>query len=330
MYYTEYGDKKSATGIGSNIYVIHNNFLIKVNMYPIKLRFWTGCLLTSLVCLPLGFVNQTKVLAVEPVVQIAQKNSAYEEYMRRGYKLTRLRNYTGALRAFQKALEIRPDDRYATTAIRNITIYIARRQNRNVNTISWNRPGRRTSAASRASGFGFVALTPSDEEIQRTTAEHPTFFFYIPESQKTRELKFVLQEADAQTTKPLYEKPFPLVGKKGIVSVSIPQDKAPLKTGKEYIWTCSLSYPLEPDVPDERIKGKIQRVQDETIANQIQQTTEPLDQVELYIKRGFWENSLRILANLRREYPNDPEVELSWTSFLKSVNLEAVANESLL
>lgn len=299
-------------------------------MYPIKFRFWTGCLLTSLVCLPSGFVNQTKVLAVESVVEIARKSSAYKEYMRAGYKYTAQRNYRKALEYFKKALEIRPDDRYATTAIRNLNTYIARRSNGII--FASGKPHRTESAASRGAGLdSLVALTPSDQEVQLTTAEHPTFFFYIPKSaQKTQELKFVLQEGDAQTTKPLYQTTFTLVEKKGIVSVSTPGDQPLLKTDKEYTWTFSISYPLEPDVFPKSITGKIQRVQDEIIANQIQQTTQPLDQARIYATAGLWENSLSILANLRRQHPNDPDVQQSWADFLESENLKAVANEPLL
>ena len=178
-------------------------------MYTIKLRFWTGCLLTSLVCLPSGFVNQTKVLAVEPVVQIAQKSSAYKEYMLRGYQSTMQRNYTRALRYFQKALEIRPDDRYAKTAIRNVNSYIADRSP--FVFVSRSKPLRTNTAATRDidPNVNTFALRPSEEAVQLTTVEHPTFFFYIPESpQNKRKLKFVLQEADDTTTEPLYETTF--------------------------------------------------------------------------------------------------------------------------
>ncbi|MEI6443762.1 MAG: DUF928 domain-containing protein [Nostocales cyanobacterium ELA583] len=261
---------------------------------------------------------------------MAQKSSVYNENMLRGYQFTRQRNYKKALGYFQKALEIRPNDQYATTAIRNVSNYIARRSSGII--FASGNPRRTSSAASR--GSSLVALTPSDKDVQFTTAEHPTFFFSIPESGKEtiREFKFILQQADAQTTKPIYETTFTPtpVGKKGILSISIPRDKAPLKTGKEYTWTFSMSYPLEPDVFPKSINGKIERVQDEFIADQIQQTTKPLDQVRLYTISGFWENSLSILANLRRQNPNDPDVQQSWTELLKSVNLEAIANEPLL
>jgi hypothetical protein len=298
-------------------------------MYPIKLRFWTGCLLTTLVCLPSGFVNQTKVLAVESVVQIAQKSSAYKEYMLRGYQSTMQRNYKRAIGYFQKALEIRPDDRYAKTAIRNVNSYIARRSPP-TSFVSTSKPLRRNTAGMRDidPNVDTFALRPSEEAVQLTTVEHPTFFFYIPESpQNKRKLKFVLQEADDTTTEPLHETTF-TPGKKGIVSVSIPKDQPPLKIGKEYTWI--LIYPFDPHVFPKTINGKIRRVQDETIADQIQQTTQPLDQVLIYTMHGFWENSLSILANLRRQYPDDPDVQQSWTDFLKSVGLDAVANEPLL
>lgn len=296
-------------------------------MYPIKLRFWTGCLLTSLVCLPSGFVNQTKVLAVEPVVQIAQKSSAYKEYMLRGYQLTRLKNYKGALRYFEKAREIRRNDRYAITAIGNLNSYIAR--GTGPSDVARGNPGRKSTGATRSLNLAMpFALIHSDEKVPLTTAEHPTFFFYIPElPQNKRKMKFVLRETtDAQTTKILYQTTFTPVGTKGIVSVSIPEDQPPLKIGKEYEWTLI----FDRKGFGESIIGTIQRVQDETIADLIQQTINPLDQATTYEENGFLENSLSILANLRRQRPNDPNVQQSWTDFLKSVDLEAVANEPLL
>lgn len=60
--------------------------------------------------------------------QDASPESAYDRYMRLGYDASERGAYEQALRRFQKALEERPKDQYATQAIRNVRTYIARGQ----------------------------------------------------------------------------------------------------------------------------------------------------------------------------------------------------------
>ena len=51
----------------------------------------------------------------------------YDRLMRRGYNATDTKSYRKALDYFQRALEERPGDYYATQAIRNISTYISGR-----------------------------------------------------------------------------------------------------------------------------------------------------------------------------------------------------------
>lgn len=62
----------------------------------------------------------------------ATQQSQYERFMREGYALTERRDYQSALINFRRALQERPNDRYATEAINNVTGYINR--NRPTNT----------------------------------------------------------------------------------------------------------------------------------------------------------------------------------------------------
>jgi tetratricopeptide (TPR) repeat protein len=293
-----------------------------------KLTLLTSYLLTGLVCLPLDFVSPTKVLAADQVMRVAQNRSAqYTQYMSRGYDLTRRRNYSQALKYFQKALQIRPGDRYAISAIRNVTGYIQRRR---VIAFVPSKPGRRSPGATR--GGGIIALIPGNEKAQQTTAENPKFWFYIkPESLgKVKELKFVLREGDGKRAKPLYETTVTPVGQEGIVSLTVPVDKASLKTGEKYIWTFAIIYPDDLGVPNEELEGEIQRVQNENLTNQIQQATQPLDQAMIYAREGFWDNALSIVADLRCQRPNDTQVRENWEDLLQSVELEKLANQPIL
>lgn len=51
--------------------------------------------------------------------------SAYDRAMRMGYDETHARDYQSALVNFQRALKERPDDNFATQAVRNVSSYIA-------------------------------------------------------------------------------------------------------------------------------------------------------------------------------------------------------------
>ena len=54
------------------------------------------------------------------------KEDNYDLQMKKGYDATREKDYEAALVAFQKALEERPDDRYAQQAVQNVQSYLER------------------------------------------------------------------------------------------------------------------------------------------------------------------------------------------------------------
>jgi hypothetical protein len=55
-----------------------------------------------------------------------RQQNAFTQYMNAGYAATQQRNYPTALACFQRALQIRPDNTYATQAISNVQSYIQR------------------------------------------------------------------------------------------------------------------------------------------------------------------------------------------------------------
>jgi len=172
-------------------------------------------------------------------------------------------------------------------------------------------------------------LTPTDKEPQRTTAEHPTFFFYIPQtSVPVQALEFVLQ--DDNSTDPVYKETFKPAGQTGIVSVSLPANQQSLQIGKEYTWTFSMICDSRNRDKDSYVEGKIVRSQDENLSLQLKQLSTDLDRAVLFATAGFWEDSLRTLANLRRQRPNDPEVQKYWEDLLNSVDIKEVVNKPLL
>lgn len=311
-------------------------------------KFWTRYLLVLLGCLPLEFVSLTQVMATEQATYLAQSKSAYDEYMRQAYAATRQRNYTRAANLFRQAEKLRPRDRYATAAIRNVDSYKNKR--RRIAFFDAGRPQKVRSAGSRGNCFVnnqavqaelyAIPLVPTSKEIQQTTNAYPTFFFYITESsQKFKALEFVLRNSDVfdsnDNFKPVYREKFKPVGA-GIVSITVPANQPALKVGKEYTWSVAMICDERRRDQDIYLEGKIQLIQDENIATQAQPTAqlpELLDQAKLYATAGFWENALSILAKLRRDRPTDPEVQQYWQELLTSTEnqeLEKVVNQPLL
>jgi hypothetical protein len=66
----------------------------------------------------------THPVASAPILQAAGNN--YNRYMSLGYRATARRDYRNALINFRKALQARKGDRYAASAISNVSRYASR------------------------------------------------------------------------------------------------------------------------------------------------------------------------------------------------------------
>lgn len=58
--------------------------------------------------------------------QTNRQQNAFTQYMNAGYTATQQRSYPMALTCFQRALQLRPGNRYATQAVQNVQGYIQR------------------------------------------------------------------------------------------------------------------------------------------------------------------------------------------------------------
>ena len=76
----------------------------------------------------IAFWNAKDVLRGGTDSSTTEAESNYDRYMRIGYDAVERKNYQTALINFQRALQERPEDYYATQAVRNIQTYIRRGQ----------------------------------------------------------------------------------------------------------------------------------------------------------------------------------------------------------
>ncbi len=169
-----------------------------------------------------------------------------------------------------------------------------------------------------------TALTPSNH-LALTVAEHPTFFWYVPQSQ-ARALEFTLRDEKDEAV--IYKTTLPVPTEGGIVSLTLPSASAPaLKEGKMYHWYLAMVCNQEDRTGDTVVDGWIERTSpSDELAEQIK-NAQPSALPSIYAKAGIWHEAIATLAKLRRNNPNDSTVASRWEELLNSVELGAFTAE---
>lgn len=170
------------------------------------------------------------------------------------------------------------------------------------------------------------ALLPNTN-IGLTTAEKPTFFFQVSQT-PVQEAKFILLNDQGDTI--IYEKTFPLTKTGGVMSFTLPADADALEVGKEYSWEVVVNCDPVDQKGNPRVEGSIKRVQPnaELVSNLAKVPIR--DRVDLYANQGYWYDSIKTLADLRRTNPNDPTLVNDWKDLLDSAGLNTLAQDPLL
>lgn len=207
--------------------------------------------------------------------------------------------------------------------------------------------GRRRGAAGRSGGnctihLPLTALVPAIEKRVGegkatyvwgiTSAEYPTFWFYVPDSGPSlRSVEFVLQD---DQNNDVYRTFVKLPQKQGIVSLSLPSTSTPLKINQNYHWFFKTEMAVscqqqEPVIVKDAVEGWVQRVQpDLNLTSQLKTATQR-QQMALYAQNGFWYDALKTLAQLRLQKPEDAALKANWQELLQSVGLSEIASQSL-
>jgi hypothetical protein len=198
-------------------------------------------------------------------------------------------------------------------------------------------PGRRRGGARRgdcpAAPIEITALVPVTEVSTSTlpeayvggitTAERPTFWFYVPYSLTTDfSAEFILQDDRGEEVYHLYSADFPPSEQTpGIISVSLPSTIAPLKIGKVYQWYFKLNCKMEAFT---YVQGGIERIAlNPDLASRLANAS-PQVQANLYLENGIWYDAVTVLAQSRRTRMNDAAIESAWINLLRSVKLEDI------
>lgn len=179
-----------------------------------------------------------------------------------------------------------------------------------------------------------VPLMPTNK-LGLTFAEHPTFFFYVPQV-KTKEVKFSLLDQDKGEV--IYERSFTTPDKPGIVSISLPANEAPaLEADKMYYWYAEIVCNPDDSSGNAGVDGWVKRIEpNQTLATELGKANESdslgdslASRASLYAKNGIWYETVTTAIMRIRTNPNDPKATADWEALLTSVGLSEIAKQPL-
>lgn len=281
-------------------------------------------------------VSPGGVLAADPVNLAQSGGATYDQWMSLGYRVSRQRNYSDALFYFQKALQKRPGDRYATQAIRNITAYLARsrrvgrpqasRQRRSPIAFlpgNLGTPGRRVAGGTRGTqsdqSLPVLTLLVANHQDGLTTSDHPTFFWHVS---APAPMTFVLTEAEA--AQPLLEKQ--IQPQAGIIQLEMPKDLPGLVPGREYRWSVTLNYNPNRPSANPFTQSWIERVPaGAELAQQLAAATSDHDRASIYAQAGLWYDAFAAISTAYTADPNDQSILEDRLLLLDQVGLKQVS-----
>ena len=156
-----------------------------------------------------------------------------------------------------------------------------------------------------------------------TTAEYPTFWFYVPgllSADLTAE--FILQDATGENIYRIASADFATTEQTpGIIGITLPNSIAPLEIGHVYQWYFNLNCGSEAPLS---VQGGVERIPlDPNLENQLANAA-PQAQASLYLENNIWYDAATILAELHRTNPTDAAIESSWMNLLQSIGLEDI------
>lgn len=281
----------------------------------------------------IGVLGLTSALiplpSVTPVVMAQTTSDSYNAAMQKGYSLTARRDYQSALINFNKALRLRPNDRYAQVAISNVQAYIAR--DRVARRPSANRlayipshlgmPGNTVAGATRGTtcapdSVRLTALAPNNG-LALTASSRPDLFFYVPAS-SAKAVELIVSDEQGNL---IEQRTYGINSTSGIVKVNLSGGANGLAVGKKYKWNFSLVCNDDPSgFP--YVEGWVERVDLDPNMLQAITSTPLAERLPLYAANQIWNDTLTTLAQLQKSNPGNSSYQEQWQTYLEEAGVE--------
>ncbi|MEO0433784.1 MAG: DUF928 domain-containing protein [Cyanobacteria bacterium J06656_5] len=183
-------------------------------------------------------------------------------------------------------------------------------------------PNRTVSGASRGS-CSSEQVTPllPGSQYGLTTQTHPEILF-ATSVETPRQGLFVIQSTQSDSY--YYETYIELPATPRIISIALPSDAPALATNDLYQWSLILmcNDRLRPDSP--ALQGWIQT---QPAASN---TNVSLEQAIEYREAHVWYDMVSLLADLRTQHPNNPEIRQAWQRLLDGIDLTTMADTPII
>ncbi|MEL7050854.1 MAG: DUF928 domain-containing protein [Cyanobacteria bacterium J06634_6] len=189
-------------------------------------------------------------------------------------------------------------------------------------------PGRRISGGSRspsttcvsAVSQPVIALMPKNN-LGKTIAERPTFWFSLPAINQNRLIEFGLYDSEGEL---LFQKTLTATGEAGLTHLSMPETAAPLDINRDYRWYLSVVCDPQSRAEDLTVTGWVRRVEASTHLLEQLATLTPEEQISLYEASDLWFDALTALSTLHHGNSADDSTEQQWVTLLQTIDLPQV------
>jgi hypothetical protein len=171
-------------------------------------------------------------------------------------------------------------------------------------------PGGTRGGACKQTDKPFTALVPENAK-GLTAAEHPVFWFFIPDApEDIQSIEFSLHDRNDTTT--LYRTSLPLTRTQGVIGIPLPSSpEYSLKLNESYYWRLIINCVQKETSKDPfflELDGWVTRVQQSP---------------------NLWHDELTNLAKRYLSEPENPEVKKAWVELMQSVGLEGLSQEPM-
>ena len=172
----------------------------------------------------------------------------------------------------------------------------------------------------------FVALVP-DTAVNRTASLHPKLYFYVPKTEKSQTIEFVLRDSNDNL---IYEKIIETKDKSGIMSVEIPlngnQETKSLDSETHYHWYLSNICHPEKRSQDIVLEGWIEhKTLSASTLEKLKQLS-PDRQAKFYQQQALWYDAIAIAAAEIQANPQQSE-QTQWSKLLTDIGLPQFARQ---
>lgn len=188
-------------------------------------------------------------------------------------------------------------------------------------------PGRRISGGVRMEPPADSCFTDFDQSLVsimprnnlgKTAASHPTFWFSLPETTGAKLVTFQLRDESDEL---VYSTQLHIRDEAGLSEFQLPSTAPALTVNQNYRWVFSLACSNGSQSPILGLQGWVRRVAiSESLKDRIASASSE-DRFFLYSTEGLWQEQVTELLNLRRQSLVNDALQKAWTSLILSTGL---------